>query len=215
MLHAMNNKFAMEKMIEKTSRVLIINGPNLNLLHKRKSSIYGSRSLAEIEKSCEATASNLGILLEFRQSNSESEIVDLIHNLIAHEEDVGCKKDHGEKHKNTDEKSCHRAHDNSESSCKKSGGNKSALIINAAGYTHTSVAIRDAIEIFSGIKIEIHLSNIFGREEFRRNSLLSEIVDGVISGFGPLGYELSLVAARRMLDEAGIKRTCGCKCCNE
>lgn len=137
--------------------VLIINGPNLNLLHKRSQDIYGQDSLEEIEKNCNNIAQDLGFKLSFTQSNSEGEIVSQI-------QDAVDKFD--------------------------------VLIINAAAYTHTSVAIRDALEIFPKTKIEIHLSNIHKREEFRQTSLISDIVDGIICGFGARSYYLALQAIK-------------------
>ena len=137
--------------------VLIINGPNLNLLHKRSQDVYGTDSLAEIEKNCHKIAQDLGFKLSFTQSNNEGEIVSQIQEAVD-EFDV--------------------------------------LIINAAAYTHTSVAIRDALEIFSKTKIEIHLSNIHKREEFRQTSLISDIVDGIICGFGAGSYYLALQAIK-------------------
>lgn len=141
-------------------KILILNGPNLNLLKERDSKIYGRSSLVEIENNCKKLADELKLTLEFKQSNSESELIELI---------------------------------------QQAAQNKYAgIIINAAGYTHTSVAIRDALEIFKGAKIELHLSNIFAREEFRKNSFLSEVVDGIISGLGPIGYELALTAINKI-----------------
>ncbi len=136
-----------------SKRILILNGPNLNLLHQRSKVVYGSNSLAEIEQECHKIAKNLGLSLEFVQSNSEGEIVNKIQEAID-------KFD--------------------------------AIIINAAAYTHTSVAIRDALEIFNKTKIEIHLSNIHKREEFRQKSMISDIVDGVICGFGAKSYYLAI-----------------------
>jgi 3-dehydroquinate dehydratase-2 len=142
------------------SRILILNGPNLNLLHKRDKSIYGDASLQSIENSCLILASKLGLNVEFRQTNSEGGMVEEIQEAI---------------------------------------DNFDAIIINAAGYTHTSVAIRDALEIFQGLKIELHISNIFKREEFRHHSLLSDVCDGLICGLGVVGYETALYAASEIL----------------
>ena len=142
-------------------KILILNGPNLNLLHKRDKKIYGDISLSKIASDCEKLAKELGIAVEFQQSNSEGELVDIIQNAV---EDFD------------------------------------GLIINAAAYTHTSVAIRDALEIFSKPKIELHISNIFKREEFRQHSFLSEVVDAVISGLGIQGYTIALLAVNNMID---------------
>ena len=140
-------------------KILIINGPNLNLLHKRDKAVYGDSSLEKIAKDCEILADEIGIKIEFAQSNSESEIVELIQNAV---------------------------------------DNFDGLIINAAAYTHTSVAIRDALEIFPYPKIELHISNIFKREEFRHHSFLSGTVDAVISGLGVNGYRIALMAINEL-----------------
>jgi 3-dehydroquinate dehydratase-2 len=136
-------------------KILIINGPNLNLLALRNKDIYGDNSLEDIEKKCQKIASDNNLEVIFEQRNSEGNIVDLIQNAID-------KFD--------------------------------VIIINAAAYTHTSVAIRDALEIFNGKKIELHLSNIYKREDFRHKSLISDISDGIIAGFGPKVYELALLS---------------------
>lgn len=135
--------------------ILIINGPNLNLLSLRNKDIYGNDSLKDIEEKCQKIAQNNNLKVVFEQKNSESDIIDLIQNAID-------KFD--------------------------------VIIINAAAYTHTSVAIRDALEIFNGKKIELHLSNIYKREDFRHKSLISDISDGIIVGFGSKGYELALLS---------------------
>lgn len=141
-------------------KILILNGPNLNLLHKRNHSIYGEASLAKIEHDCKELAKQLDLEVELRQSNSEGELVDIIQFAIE---------------------------------------NFDGIIINAAAYTHTSVAIRDALEIFDKPKIELHISNIFKREEFRQTSYLSDVVDAVISGLGISGYTISLLAMNDMV----------------
>jgi 3-dehydroquinate dehydratase-2 len=141
-------------------KILILNGPNLNLLHKRNHSIYGEASLAKIEHDCKELAKQLDLEVELRQSNSEGELVDIIQFAIE---------------------------------------NFDGIIINAAAYTHTSVAIRDALEIFDKPKIELHISNIFKREEFRQTSYLSDVVDAVISGLGIAGYTISLLAMNDMV----------------
>ncbi|MDA9817919.1 3-dehydroquinate dehydratase [Flavobacteriaceae bacterium] len=136
-------------------KIIIINGPNLNLLEKRDSSIYGGDDLKTIEKSCQ-NAVHSKADLEFFQSNSEGEIIEKIQQSILQKID--------------------------------------AIIINAAAYTHTSIAIRDALEMFYGQKIELHISNIFKREDFRHHSVISEVVDGVISGLGSYGYVAAINA---------------------
>jgi 3-dehydroquinate dehydratase-2 len=141
-------------------KVLILNGPNLNLLHRRDKTIYGDISLKRIEEDCQKLAEELGLKVELKQSNNEGELVEIIQNAL--DEFDG-------------------------------------IIINAAAYTHTSVAIRDALEIFQKPKIELHISNIFKREEFRQNSFLSDVVDGVISGLGIDGYTISLLAINNMI----------------
>ncbi len=141
-------------------KILILNGPNLNLLHKRDKKIYGDVSLEKIEKDCSILAKELGIEVKLSQSNSEGELVDIIQEAVD-------KFD--------------------------------GIIINAAAYTHTSVAIRDALEIFNKPKIELHISNIFKREEFRQNSFLSDVVDAVISGLGVKGYTIALLAMSEMI----------------
>jgi len=143
-------------------KILILNGPNLNLLHKRDKSIYGDVSLSRIAAECEKLAKECDVEVEFQQSNSEGDLVDMIQGAIE---------------------------------------NFDGLIINAAGYTHTSVAIRDALEIFNNPKIELHISNIFKREEFRHHSFLSDVVDGVICGLGCNGYAVALRAISHMVNK--------------
>ena len=132
--------------------VLIINGPNLNLLGTRETTIYGSDTLAKIEERCQDKARASNIRLKFEQSNHEGEIVELIHQAISDSTD--------------------------------------ALIINAGAYTHTSIAIHDALKIFSGYKVELHISNPHLRENFRHNSYISPAVDVVIAGLGACAYDL-------------------------
>jgi len=141
-------------------KFLIINGPNINLLHLRDKEIYGDSSLENIENECIQLAKELNIKVEFRQSNSEGGIVEEIQQAI---------------------------------------GKFDGIIINAAGYTHTSVAIRDALEIFDGKKLELHISNIFKRESFRHNSLISQMCDAQISGLGTDGYSIALLAINGMV----------------
>jgi 3-dehydroquinate dehydratase-2 len=141
-------------------KILILNGPNLNLLHLRDKEIYGDVSLKSISDDCLALGGELEIEVELRQSNSESELVSAIHEAL--DEFDG-------------------------------------IIINAAAYTHTSVAIRDALEIYKKPKIELHISNIFKREEFRHHSFLSDVVDGVICGLGAEGYTIALLAMNNMV----------------
>jgi 3-dehydroquinate dehydratase-2 len=136
-------------------KILIIHGPNLNLLGKRESDIYGTKTLDEINSLLKKLAKELKVELEIKQSNHEGEIVDIIQG----------------------SKNCH------------------ALVINPAAYTHTSVAIRDAIAAVEVPAVEVHLSNIHKREEFRHTSLIAPVAYGQISGFGYESYLLGLRAA--------------------
>jgi len=138
--------------------ILILNGPNLNLLGQRETDVYGKTTLAEIEKLVRQRAAKLNVEVEFRQSNSEGELVTWIQ---------GAR------------------------------GTFDAIVINAAGYTHTSVALRDAIAAVGVPTIEVHLSNIHAREEFRHRSLIAPVCRGQIAGFGPHSYVLGLEAADR------------------
>ncbi len=139
-------------------RVLVINGPNLNMLGKREPEIYGRFSLDDVNRKLDLLASELGIDLSTIQSNSESEIIDSIQ-----------KKDY------------------------------EVLIINPAAYTHTSIAIRDAISAVGKPAIEVHISNIHKREEFRKKSYIAEVAAGQISGFGADSYLLALRASKNLL----------------
>jgi 3-dehydroquinate dehydratase-2 len=139
-------------------KVLVIHGPNLNLLGKRERNIYGNKSLKTINKDIHSLAGELGIDVKTVQLNSEGEIVETIQR-----------------------------------------GGYDALIINPAAYTHTSIAIRDAISAVGKPAIEVHLSNIYKREEFRKKSFIAEVAVGQISGFGPDSYLLALRAAKGIL----------------
>ena len=143
-----------------TNKIIIINGPNLNLLGEREQSQYGSITYSELENLCTKKSIELGIKLEFVQTNIEGEIVTLIQK---------AKKNHD------------------------------GVIINAAGFTHTSVAIRDALQILNKPKIELHISNIYKREEFRKKSLISEVVNGGIFGLGSNGYILAIMAIHKII----------------
>jgi len=142
-------------------KVLIINGPNLNFLARRDKKIYGGHSLDKAKNDCTQLAKELGLEIDFRQSNDESEVVNWIQGAL----DVA-----------------------------------DGIVINAAAYTHTSVAIRDALEMFDRPKVEIHISNIYKREEFRKNSLISEVVDAVVSGLGIDGYGIALLGINNLID---------------
>ena len=140
--------------------ILILNGPNLNLLGQREQSQYGSITFDQLKKNCLKKANDLNINLKFIQSNIEGEIVTII-----------------------------------QEAKKKFDG----IIINAAGFTHTSVAIRDALDIFKKPIIELHISNIYKREEFRQKSLISDIVTGGIFGLGTNGYILAIISMQKLL----------------
>ena len=144
------------------SKIIILNGPNLNLLGEREKEQYGNITLKDIEKNCNEYANMNKIKLSFFQSNLEGELVDQIQN---------------------------------------SRNNHDGLIINAGGYTHTSVAIHDALKILNIPIIELHISNIYNREEFRHKSLISKIAKGVICGFGANGYLMSLKAMNKFLEK--------------
>lgn len=136
-------------------RVIIINGPNLNMLGKREPEIYGNETLDQIEKNCMIWAHDLGLEVDFRQSNDEGQLVDWI---------------------------------------QQSSSDYCAIIINAGAYTHTSIAIHDALKGSDLNIIEVHLSNIFKREAFRHVSYVSTLAMGIISGFGSQGYKYALEA---------------------
>ena len=139
----------------KMKRILVIHGPNLNLLGKREPDIYGRVTLQQINNELKKIAKKRKVSLTIKQSNYEGEIVDLIGKI-----------------KNKYD----------------------ALLINPAAYTHTSVAIRDAIAAANVLTVEVHLSNIYSREEFRQKSLISPVAKGTIMGFGPKSYSLGLEA---------------------
>jgi len=145
-----------------SSNILIINGPNLNLLGEREQSQYGSITFDELKKKCIEKSKELKINLNFNQSNIEGEIVTIVQ----------------------------EARDSYD-----------GIIINAAGFTHTSVAIRDALDIFKKPIIELHISNIYKREEFRHKSLISDIVTGGIFGLGDNGYILAIIAMQKLLEK--------------
>ena len=144
------------------SKIIILNGPNLNLLGEREKNQYGNVSLKDIEKNCKEFASKNNIKLSLFQSNIEGELVNKIQN---------------------------------------SRNSQDGLIINAGGYTHTSVAIHDALKILKIPIIELHISNIYNREDFRHKSLISKVAKGVICGFGIDGYILALRAMKKYLDK--------------
>ena len=143
-------------------KILVINGPNLNLLGERETEIYGKTSLSEIEDASNKIAKNNNLELVFKQSNEEAEIINWIQSCMSDE--------------------------------------YKGLLINAGAYTHTSVAIFDALKALNIPIIEIHLSNIHKREEFRKKSYISEVADGVIFGFGSYSYILAVMAMKNLLE---------------
>jgi len=143
-------------------KIIIINGPNLNLLGEREKDKYGNVTLKQIEMECKKFAKKNNIIITFKQSNIEGKIIDYI-----------------------------------QESRKKFDG----LIINAAGYTHTSVAIRDALMILKIPIIELHITNIYNREKFRHKSLLSKAARSVICGFGTKGYVLALIGLKEIIKD--------------
>ena len=142
------------------NKIIIINGPNINLLGEREQSQYGSINFDQLNDICKKKSIELGLNVEIAQSNIEGDLVNIIQDSI----------------KSFD-----------------------GIIINAAAFTHTSVAIRDALEIFKKPIIEVHISNIYKREEFRHKSLISDIVDGGIFGLGDNGYILAIIAMQKIL----------------
>ena len=142
------------------NKIIIINGPNLNLLGEREQSQYGSTTFEELKDNCFKKSNEIGIDIDFTQSNIEGELVNLI-------QDARTKYD--------------------------------GMIINAAGFTHTSVSIRDALDLFKKPIIELHISNIYKREEFRHKSLISDIATGGIFGLGVEGYILAIISIEKIL----------------
>ena len=142
------------------NKIIVLNGPNLNLLGEREKNQYGSITLEEIEKNCKNYASKNNIDLSFFQSNIEGELVNEI---------------------------------------QKTRNDQHGLIINAGGYTHTSVAIHDALKIINIPIIELHITNIYNREEFRHKSLISKVASGILCGFGTEGYIMALQAMKNYL----------------
>lgn len=143
-----------------TTSILVLNGPNLNMLGKREPAVYGAKTLAEIEADTKVAAQALGLDIDFRQSNHEGQLVDWIHEAL---------------------------------------GRFGGIVINPGAYTHTSIALHDALRAVGLPTIEVHLSNVFAREEFRHHSYVSPVAAGVICGFGPLGYALALQALKPLL----------------
>jgi 3-dehydroquinate dehydratase-2 len=142
--------------------ILVLNGPNLNLLGAREPEVYGTGTLDELETLCAETAEGLGIAIDFRQSNIEGELISWV---------------------------------------QEARGRAAGLIINPAGYSHTSIALMDAVLTLDIPVIEVHLSNIHKREAFRHESYMSRAADGVICGLGFAGYRLALIALSDILEE--------------
>ena len=142
------------------NKIIIINGPNLNLLGEREQSQYGSTTFDQLKENCSKKGKEIGLEVEFAQSNVEGELVNIIQD-------------------------ARKIYD--------------GMIINAAGFTHTSVAIRDALDLFKKPIIELHLSNIYKREEFRHKSLISGVVTGGIFGLGAEGYILAIISLQKTL----------------
>ncbi len=143
-----------------TQKILLINGPNLNLLGTREKEKYGNTSLQDVQKKCEMHCKKIGLEIDFKQSNVEGEIVNFIQN---------------------------------------SKENHHGIIINAGGYTHTSVAILDALLAVKKPTIELHITNIYKREDFRHKSLISKAADGIICGLGIDGYIMALDGIKKIL----------------
>ncbi len=143
-----------------TNKIIIINGPNLNLLGEREQSQYGSDTFEQLKEKCLTKSKEIGLEVNFTQSNLEGEIVNIIQQ--ARKEYTG-------------------------------------MIINAAGFTHTSVAIRDALSLFKKPIIELHISNIYKREQFRQKSLISDIATGGIFGLGTEGYILAIISIQKII----------------
>jgi|TARA_Y100000385_G_scaffold266077_1_gene300929 3-dehydroquinate dehydratase-2 len=144
------------------NKLIIINGPNINLLGEREQSQYGSITFEKLKENCIKKSQELGLIVEFAQSNVEGDLVNII-----------------------------------QDSRKKFDG----MIINAAAFTHTSIAIRDALDIFKKPIIEVHISNIYKREEFRKKSLISDVVSGGIFGLGDYGYILAIISMQKLLKD--------------
>ena len=144
-----------------TNKIIIINGPNLNLLGEREQSQYGSSTFEELKEKCLKKSKEIGLELNFTQSNLEGEIVNII---------------------------------------QEARNQYKGMIINAAGFTHTSVAIRDALSLFKKPIIELHISNIYKREEFRHKSLISDIATGGIFGLGTEGYILAIISIQNIIE---------------
>ena len=143
-------------------KIMVIQGPNINMLGKRDRRIYGSMTMSDIHEQMKAVADQAGVGIEFFQSNFEGEIVDKIQECL---------------------------------------GEFDGIIINPAAYTHTSIAIRDALAAVNLPTIEVHISNIYQREEFRHKSLIAPVCAGHIAGFGPIGYHLAIIGMLQIFEQ--------------
>ncbi|MCH9740727.1 MAG: type II 3-dehydroquinate dehydratase [Epsilonproteobacteria bacterium] len=143
-------------------KVVVIQGPNLNMLGHREQNIYGPMKMEDIHKQMEGFAQQNGVEIEFFQSNLEGEIVDRVQECL---------------------------------------GEANGIVINPAAYTHTSIAIRDAIAAVQIPTVEVHLSNIYQREEFRQKSLIAPVCAGQITGFGPFSYHMAMIAVTQIMNE--------------
>lgn len=146
-----------------TPSVLVLNGPNLNLLGLREPAVYGSATLADVEALCLDVAAHHGLDVEFRQSNHEGELIDAVHAART--------------------------------------GAAAAIVVNAAGYTHTSVALRDALATVDAPVVEVHITNIHQREPYRHHSYVAEVADAMICGAGVHGYALALTHVAHLLEK--------------
>jgi 3-dehydroquinate dehydratase-2 len=144
-----------------SARVLFVNGPNANLYGHAGQATYGSETFEQLGERCRRAAEASAIALDFRQSNSEGEVVDAIQQAI---------------------------------------GTRDGIIINGAGLTYTSIAVLDALQAFPGPIVEVHMSNIYRREPFRHFSYISRVATGIVAGLGADGYEMAVLAMRRLLD---------------
>jgi 3-dehydroquinate dehydratase-2 len=157
--------------------VLVLNGPNLNLLGTRKPEVYGSTTLADVEKMCREETDKLGLDLDFRQSNHEGQLIDWLH----------------------------------ECGAAVKAGESIGAVFNSGALTHTSVGLHDAIEGASVPVIELHISNVHQREEFRGHSYISPVAAGVVLGFGVLGYRLAIIGLHQLSLQAQPVRPPGDK----
>jgi 3-dehydroquinate dehydratase II len=146
-------------------KILILNGPNLNLLGTREPAVYGAETLADVERMCRIEADKLGVAVDFRQSNHEGQLIDWIQ----------------------------------EAGREIGAGNMLGVVFNPGAYTHTSVALHDAIKGASATVIELHISNVHAREEFRHHSYISPAARGIIVGFGVQGYAIAIGALVRLM----------------